>query len=98
MPKANKLADQMIAVVPDADSVEKQPDFHAEMLKLLGDVDNLAKKIEDLKPPPGMHRYGHPDDDAAQARYNEYQLWHRMLIDFRFSITEALKRNFALRP
>jgi hypothetical protein len=94
MPSKAKI-DQMTAVVPEADSV---PDFHAEMQKLLDDVDKLASKIEALKPKPGMHRYGHPDDDAAQARHNEFALWHRMLIDFKFSITEALKRNFALRP
>jgi hypothetical protein len=95
MPKVTKIADTMTGA-PKA--VEKQPDFHAEMQKLLDDVAKLASKIEALKPEPGMHRYGHPEDDAAQARYNEFQLWHRMLIDFKFSISEALKRDFVQRP
>jgi hypothetical protein len=95
MPSKAKI-DQMTAVVPEANPVEKQPNFHAEMQKLLDDVEKLASKIEALK--PVNHRYGHPEDDAAIARHNEFQQWHRMLIDFKFSVTEALARDFVQRP
>jgi hypothetical protein len=90
-----KIADTM-AAVPATGPVKREPDFRAEMQKLLDDVALLASKIEALK--PINHRYGHAEDDAAHARFVELQHWHRALVDFKYSISEALKRDFVQRP